>query len=108
MNLRIVRALLWEQFRKTYILWLCAFGISLLGCLMTVVVVQMEASAAAGDSMKTLDLLRAMDDASGVIWYCLWLALVLYVASVLSIQNGMGELLSSPGLKLTPRHPNPC
>lgn len=92
MNLRIVRALLWEQFRKTYVLWLCAFGISLLGCLMTVVVVQMEASAAAGDSMKTLDLLRAMDDASGVIWYCLWLALVLYVASVLSIQNGMGEL----------------
>jgi hypothetical protein len=59
---------------------------------MTFVVVQMEASAAVGDSMKTLDLLRAMDDASGVIWYCLCLALVLYVASVLSIQNGIGEL----------------
>jgi hypothetical protein len=42
--------------------------------------------------MRVLELTRAMDDASGVLWYCFWLALVLYVASVLSIQNGMGEL----------------
>lgn len=89
MNTRIIRALVWEQFRKTYVLWLCALGISVLGSLGAYLIVQVDpASFAEAAFVATKSTYRTLLG-----------GLLLYVLGILYLQDGANDLqlLIPPG-----------